>query len=144
LIKEQDIDLLIAFFGIYDSSVNGRTRIQKDICILKYKECVPFNFEFEPHYYGPYSSELTGTVDTLVAAGILQEKVEFLANGVSRYDYGLTLEGEKMFQMVKQKIVHHDETLYNKLEKTIACLKKKSIPQVVAEAKASSGMQSTV
>lgn len=124
--------------------LSGRTRVQKDICILKYGENIPFNFDFESHYYGPFSSELTDTVDTLVAAGILQESIESLANGVARYDYGLTAEGQRMFHIIQQKILQHNPDLYNRLTELIPTLRRKSIPQVVREAKACSGMQSTI
>lgn len=144
MIREQDIDLVITFFGIYNSDVNGRTRIQKDICILKYRENIPFNFSFEPHYYGPFSSELTDTVDTLVAAGILHESIEVLPNGIARYDYGLTAEGLRMFHVIQQKMLQHNSVLYNRLNELIPTLRGKSIPQVVREAKACSGMQSTI
>jgi uncharacterized protein YwgA len=144
VIKELDIDLIVAFFGIYGKSVNGRTRVQKDICILKHDANIPFNFEFEPHYYGPYSSELTDTLDTLVAAGILQEKIDMLLSGIFRYDYALTEEGKSMFSAIENRLEQRRPEIMATLKEKITDLKGKSIPEVTILAKKCSGIQSTI
>ena len=144
MIKQKDIELLVSFFGFYNDDVNGRTRIQKDICILKYEEKINFNFEFEPHYYGPYSSELTDTVDTLVASGLLEEKIEVLPSGILRYDYGLTHEGKSMFSVIQSKLEKENIEELTKIKETIKALKGRPIAEVISLAKACSGMQSTI
>jgi uncharacterized protein YwgA len=144
VIEELDIDLLITFFGFYGTSVNGRTRVQKDMCILKYDAKVPFNFEFEPHYYGPFSPELTDTVDTLTAAGLLEERIELLPLGILRYDYALTTEGRRMFHVIEHRLAQERPLILKTLKERIRVLKGKSIPEVTALAKKCSGIQSTV
>ena len=144
MIKELDIDLLVAFFGFYDANVNGRTRVQKDICILKHDAEIPFNFEFEPHYYGPYSSELTDTVDTLIAAGLLEERIEFLPPGIFRYDYALTKEGKRMFSVIENRLERKRPGILATLKERITELKGKSISEVIILAKKCSGIQSTI
>ncbi len=52
----------------------GRTRIQKLLYFLR--ECLPLAASYTPYYYGPYSAEVTASLDSLVARGLLQEKVE--------------------------------------------------------------------
>ena len=143
MIKEIDIDLLVAFFGFYDTSVNGRTRVQKDICILKHDAELPFNFEFEPHFYGPYSSELTDTVDTLVAAGLLEEKIDVFPPGIFRYDYALTEEGKRLFSAIESRLERMRPGILAALKERITDLKGKSMPEVIVLAKKCSGIQST-
>jgi uncharacterized protein YwgA len=144
MIKESDIALLIAFFGAYNSKVRGRTRVQKDVCILKHKNNIPFNFKFEPNYYGPYSYELTDTVDTLVAAGLLEQSITHLSSGIRRYDYALTKEGEEMFQKIKRAPDLRTSELLKKLRNRTRVLKAMSIPEVTDLAKKCSGIQSTI
>ncbi len=144
MIKALDVALLISFFGSYSSSVKGRTRVQKDICILKHKEGIPFNFEFESHYYGPYSNELADTIDTLVASGILEEKIVNLSSGVRRYDYSLTEEGYEMFRKIRVSLKAKSPELLAELRKQARSLRKMSISEVVNLAKKCSGMQSTI
>jgi uncharacterized protein YwgA len=144
MIKKSDIVLLIAFFGSYNSKVRGRTRVQKDICILKHKDKIPFNFKFEPNYYGPYSYELTDTVNTLVAAGLLEQSITHLSSGIRRYDYTLTEEGEEMFQKIKMAPDPRTSGLLEKSTKRIKALKEMSIPEVTDLAKKCSGIQSTI
>lgn len=143
MIKELDIALLIAFFGFYGNSVEGRTRLQKDICILKHQERIPFNFDFESHYFGPYSSELTDTIDTLVAAGLLNEKLIISSQGNLRYDYSLTNEGRRLFESVK-KLLEKYPNLSAMLEAGVRQLKGKSLSEVIALAKKCSGIQSSI
>lgn len=54
--------------------VVGRTLLQKKIFFLK--EMISEQVKFFPHYYGPYSREVAGAVDSLVSAGILKEIAE--------------------------------------------------------------------
>jgi len=144
LIKALDVGLIIAFFGSYNSKVEGRTRIQKDICILKYRDKIPFNFEFESHYYGPYSSELADTIDTLVATGLLKQNIMRLSSDIRRYDYALTEEGKEMFQKTKITLGKREPTLLKQLMHKTRKLKQMSIPEVVSLSKKCSGIQSSI
>jgi uncharacterized protein YwgA len=144
MIKKSDITLLIAFFGFHNSKVRGRTRVQKDICILKHNDKIPFNFKFEPNYYGPYSYELTDTVDTLVAAGLLEQNITHLSSGARRYDYTLTEEGKELFRKIKMAPDLKKSGMTTKLTNRIKKLGKMSIPEVTDLAKKCSGIQSTI
>jgi uncharacterized protein YwgA len=144
MIKKSDIVFLIAFFGFYNSKVRGRTRVQKDICILKHDDKIPFNFKFEPNYYGPYSYELTDTVDTLVAAGLLEQNITHLSSGDRRYDYSLTEEGKELFRKIKMTPDLRNSEMMTRLTDRIKKLRKMSIPEVTDLAKKCSGIQSTV
>ena len=52
----------------------GRTRIQKMIYFLR--ERLPIAATYTAYYYGPYSEEVTASLDSLVAHGLLEEEVE--------------------------------------------------------------------
>lgn len=141
--KPIDIALLISFFGVHGSKVRGRTRIQKDICILTYRDQIPFTFEFEPNYYGPYSGELTDILETLVAAGLLEESIVYLPRfDVRRYDYALTQEGRKMFKGIQKSLVDTNSDVFRRLKSNTEELEKMSIPEVAKIAKKCSGIQS--
>ena len=139
-----DIALLVAFFGFYDDSVKGRTRVQKDICILKYNDKIPFNFDFNSHYYGPYSSELTDTMDTMVASGFIKEVIMILPQGILRYDYRLTEEGKKLFANIKKVFEQKSPNFLTEFKTKIERLKGKTLSQVVTIAKDCSGIQSSI
>ena len=144
MVEAKDIGMLLAFFGLYNNDVNGRTRIQKDICILKYERGVDLHFDFEAHYYGPFSAELSDTVDTLVAVGLLEEKIQVLPTGVLRYDYGLTEAGKQMSVDLIRSLKKTDPKTIQTIQELIINLKDKPIGEVVKQAKACSGIQSTL
>jgi uncharacterized protein len=66
-----NLNKLAAFLKIA-GTINGRTKFQKIIYILKNKN-VAFSERFRYHYYGPYSAELQLEIDELVDMKILQE-----------------------------------------------------------------------
>jgi uncharacterized protein YwgA len=71
-----DVSLLIAAFGFHNGQmIEGRTRIQKEICLLKFKSKIPFAFNYKSYFYGPYSEELSETVNLLVGAKVLRENM---------------------------------------------------------------------
>ncbi|MCL2135841.1 MAG: hypothetical protein FWH37_09930 [Candidatus Bathyarchaeota archaeon] len=132
-----DIVLLINFFGNCES-VEGRTRIQKDICILKYEDNVPFTFDFVSNYYGPYSHSLSETIDVLIAANLLTETIVPLPTGVKRYDYRLTEAGQKMYTANKCSIERDFPVLKPKASELCAL----TISEATIRAKQCSGIQS--
>jgi hypothetical protein len=83
-------------------------------------------------------------VDTLVAAGLLEQSITHLSSGIRRYDYGLTEEGEGMFQKIKMAPDPRTSGLLKKSTKRIKALKEMSISEVTDLAKKCSGIQSTI
>lgn len=141
--QPNDISLLIAVIGSHASRVKGRTRLQKEVCILKYGENVPFGFGFESHHYGPYSAQLTGALDTLIAAGLVEQSIVELSFDKWRYDYGLTEKGKRLFESVREALEKSNPNLVDKLADSVKKLEDMSIPSVVSLAKECSGIQST-
>lgn len=63
-------------------------------------------FDFDAHYYGPYSSMVDSTVMQLKSMGFLREEIsEFgvMSGGfeMRRYDYQLTAEGNQIVERLK-------------------------------------------
>ena len=142
MVKITDMALLITFIGFHDSKVEGQTRIQKEICILKHRDSIPVSYDFKPYFYGPYSSELTDTVDTLVASGILEQTSVPKGFGVYRYDYSLTEQGKKLFDSLKETLEKDQPELISKLKKRAKRLESMEIPKIISLAKECSGIPS--
>lgn len=129
--------LLLALFHIVDNKkIEGRKRLQKLVCILKHGNDIPFLFNFKPYYYGPYSEELTDAVDTLVGLGLLTEKKEALASGVSKYVYELTPQGKEKVEGNIKNI--QSEIDLDKLKTLTKNLEEKSTEELVTESKLTS------
>ena len=62
--------MLIYEFG----SLGSRTRIQKMFYLMKHKYHVLIPFFFSTHLYGPYSSEISSTIFSLVNKNLIEEK----------------------------------------------------------------------
>ena len=64
MVKKLDLTLLISVFGVIpERKIQGRTRIQKLICLLKFKDKLPFSFKFKS-LFGPYSNDLSESINT--------------------------------------------------------------------------------
>ncbi len=78
--------------------VDGRKKLQKIVHILK-EAGVPLGFRYGFHFHGPFSAELKGEIDTLVAEDILLE-----AEGATpvadykQYSYSLGEAGAEMLR----------------------------------------------
>ena len=67
------------------------------VCVMKYKDGVPFSFEFKPYFYGPYSEDLSDVIETLVGAGLLVEERELIwPSRLVRYRYSLSGKGKEL------------------------------------------------
>lgn len=142
LSQPNDVALLIAVIGSHRSRVKGRTRLQKEVCILKHREKVPFGFGFESYYYGPYSAQLTDLLDTLIAAGLVEQSTVELDFEMCRYDYALTEKGKQLFESVEEALEKSSPKLIERLGGSVKKLEEMSIPSIVSLAKECSGIQS--
>lgn len=125
--------LLTMFYFTNQKKIEGRKRLQKLVCILKHGRDIPFSYNFKPYYYGPYSEELTDTVDTLVGLGLLKEEKEILNSGIAKYVYELTPQGnEKIEESVKNIQTGIDIEKFQALTKE---LESKSTEDLVLESK---------
>jgi len=134
-----DIILLISVFGAHEGGkIEGRTRIQKEICLLKYRSKLPFTFDFKPYYYGPYSEDLSDTLNTLVGVKLLKETIIPVSFNSFRYDYTLTERGKQLFDRFREDI----KEIINSISKEVKELEILDTPNLVSLAKKISGIES--
>jgi uncharacterized protein YwgA len=144
LVESIDIALLLAVIGFHRAGLRGRTRIQKEMCVLKYRDQVPINYPFKPYFYGPYSAELSESIDTLVAMGLVQQSTTSVGYDARRYDYALTEEGEALFSSVQQKLAQQNPQLLAVLPQKVQELEEMATSDLVSLAKECSGIRSTL
>jgi len=131
--KISDLALLLLLFN-YSREILGRKRLQKIVCLLKYKYNIPFSFSFRKYFYGPYSSELQYAVDTLKAAGLITEEAKTIPlEGNIIYTYELTEEGKAFVSRIENKLGESD--LKKQLESALKDLLNKPTEELVLLAK---------
>jgi hypothetical protein len=91
------------------NQVVGRTLLQKKIFFLK--EMISARVRFFPHYYGPYSREVAGVIDSLVSAGLLKERAESYPlsdetpwGESTRYTYELVRDLKNIHSLLKEQM----------------------------------------
>jgi uncharacterized protein len=99
----------------------GRTLLQKKLFFLNEK--IKETIRFVPHYYGPYSREISETIDSLVSAGIIRERAESFPQfetpwgDSTRYSYDFPNDlRETIISLVTKKI---GQIKYDEICKTI-------------------------
>jgi uncharacterized protein YwgA len=110
-----DLALLVMALGEARGPINGRKRLQKTVCLLKYQNKIPFSFEFKPYFYGPYSEKLAEAIEVLESSNIVNEEPELLSNDVIQYNYELTESGKKLHK----KLAKQNEQLASNLAEVL-------------------------
>ncbi len=118
-------DAILTTINAAEGSIAGRTAIQK----LVYFEHIPklVNVKYRPHYYGPYSAEVAGTIQELIDLDFLKEEVDTAENtGYSvpedwkRYRYSLSADGIKAVEQIKKE----NSAEYDGISKVVSVCKK--------------------
>jgi len=115
LVDVNDFALLLCLFRDSGGLIEGRKRLQKIVCTMKYKNKIPFSFAFRRYFYGPYSEELADIVDSMVGTGLLKERSEFLGPDIVQYTYQLSDKGNELAERTVNVL---DEKLVTKLQKS--------------------------
>ena len=137
--EKNDLALLIAFFGVNrNGKIEGRTRIQKLVCLLQCKAKIPFSFNFKPYYYGPYSDELSEAINMLVGMKLLKEVIIPTHYYSYRYDYELTSKGKTLYSKIQER----SELIIEKLRQEIEPYEDMKTPDLVKYAKEITGIPS--
>jgi uncharacterized protein YwgA len=129
--EKRDVFLLLLLLQL-TKKVQGRTRFQKTVCLLKYKYQIPFSFNFKSYYYGPYSEELADTLSLLQGTNLVEEVSEPINEGIVRYSYKLTERGENI---IKSTSSTADRKFLSKMKKDIEEIQKIRTPELIALAK---------
>lgn len=132
--------ILVGMMG----ELRGKTRFQKLMFLIqKYaleENVGKLEYGFKLYHHGPFSTELSSIVNSLVLRNYLQEVVEATPSGYLRYAYKLTTEGKDVVEEVLQKelipsglikIIHKTVTLYGNLP--LELLVKKAYEQFGSE-----------
>lgn len=113
-------DAIVVTLGAVADKIIGRTAIQKLIYFEMVLGLVDANYR--PHYYGPYSSEVAGTIQELAALGFVEEKIETrettgytVSDEWKRYCYKLTDDGFDFLEAVKKE----DSENYDRISKIV-------------------------
>ena len=108
-----EFDGVLVMLKAAGGRIPGRTAIQK----LGYFSTISgaIRSHYRPHYYGPYSADIAGAIQSLVSYGFIEERVETpVAPGSAaapdwkRYTYSLTDDGRKLVSRLEKE--HTPET----------------------------------
>jgi uncharacterized protein YwgA len=119
-------DFVHLVFLALGKEVRGKTKLQKTVYFLGKLIGNLEELGYRPHYYGPYSSDVSESVDRLLTLGFVNETV---ASGgavdrrgfeVARHDYKLSDEGKTVAQL---KASRHP-VLWKKLQHAVKTLER--------------------
>jgi len=116
----------------YLKRVEGRTRLQKFVYLLKEKYGVDFSYRFMPYYYGPYSNDMQSDIDMLSLLDLIKVETISLGQGVLLYDHSLTPRGEKVVEEIEEGIPSNQK---KKLRSALNELKTLKTDKLVENAK---------
>ncbi|OYT40988.1 MAG: hypothetical protein B6U86_03275 [Candidatus Altiarchaeales archaeon ex4484_43] len=83
--------------------IDGRTKFQKLVFIGQKEFGLPEAFKFSGYYYGPYSKDLTETIEALIRIGFLHEEVK-VKDEYIEYIYTITEEGKGALRGLEKEI----------------------------------------
>lgn len=95
--------------------VRGRTLLQKKLYFLSV--LCDLDFGFGPHFYGPYSSLVSGELGALLSVGFLEESSKSSdervgkARDLRRYDYRLTSAGQEVVASYADWVQPYNEAI---------------------------------
>lgn len=89
--------------GCFHAGKDGllRTQLQKIMYFTSQKGIL--DDSFGRGYYGPFSSDIANSMESLVSANFLNETIEFFPTGIG-YNYCLTKDGKKVIPQLKKRI----------------------------------------
>lgn len=86
---------LLRLIAICDR-IEGRKKLQKIVHILR-EAGHPFTYRYGYHFHGPFSAELKGEIDSLVAESIIDEREgETFSGDFKQYAYTLSNSGRSI------------------------------------------------
>lgn len=88
----------------YHKKVEGRTRLQKLVYLLKEKYGIKFSYRFMPYFYGPYSEDMQMDINMLTLLDLIRVETQSLREGVLLYIHSLSPNGEKIAEEIEKEI----------------------------------------
>lgn len=122
--------------------IQSRIRLQKLVCLTKYKykEEGPFSFDFCSYFYGPYSDGLRECTEQLIQDGLLLEEMIPFSNDKYSYNYRLSDIGKKHIKNLIEK--EEIRKLLTPIDKILTEYSTFPTETIVKKAKEVSGIQS--
>src|SRR5579871_3048502 len=101
--------------------VRGKTKLQKMVYFTGILTGTIKDLGYGPHYYGPYSSEVTGAIGRLRGLGFVDENI--VGGGavdpsgfeVARHDFTLNDDGKKIAEIK----AHDNPDLWKKIQNAV-------------------------
>ncbi|MBU3966499.1 MAG: hypothetical protein KKG76_03855 [Euryarchaeota archaeon] len=101
-------DAILVTIKAAGDCISGRTTIQKLIYFESLFKLVDANYR--PHYYGPYSSEISSSIQELTYLDFVKEEVETrettgftVSNDWKRYCYTISNDGNEIIEHIKKE-----------------------------------------
>jgi len=118
-----------------DNKIEGRTRFQKIVYLLKELSGINFSYDFKPYFYGPYSSELQNDINLLTELGVCREEIKTVAVDIIpgwKYTYILSDAGKKLAEYIEKKL---DEQYLEKFKEHVRKIEKLSTGALILMSK---------
>jgi len=113
-----DLVLTLAVLDTSGGEIEGRTRFQKMVYLLKNSFNAPFSFEFRTYFYGPYSVGLADGLQLLKSVEMIEEDRIEIARDVAQYNYRLTDSGRQFLRKYLPKKRGY-ERIHTQIEKGV-------------------------
>lgn len=118
--------LILLAIDAFGGQVGGKTLLQKRLYFTEVVLKESLGFEFDTHYYGPYSSLISSELATLKLQGQLREDAS--TYGVSdqsgfemrRYQYELTAAGRESVQWIRQNFPQEAKRVSEAAQRVVA------------------------
>lgn len=92
---------LILTYANNGEPVEGRTRFQKMLFLLRERaNFFEEGYDFIPHNYGPYSTELQNDIDDLIREGFIMSNFKTVEEGKIKYEYVITGGGASILEKI--------------------------------------------
>lgn len=120
------LDTILLTIRAANNKIEGRTAIQKLIYFEYISKVV--DVKYRPYYYGPYSSDLTGTIETAVALKFIKEDVNMIQGEdtdsleMKKYGYTLTEDGIK----ISDQLIKEHQPEYKIIKRVVDICKEKT------------------
>jgi hypothetical protein len=105
--------VMILLLETAGGTVEGRTTLQKWFYFASIKTGLDFNFG--PHFYGPYSEPVSNTINDLIASDFLFERGRITRHERIIYTYTLTEDGRNIAEDLK----NNNKELYHTLKEVV-------------------------
>jgi uncharacterized protein YwgA len=114
--KRRELLTLALLEGGERSGIEGRTRLQKLLFLIQQRlesqdMEVKNGYNFVAYDYGPFSKEIYEDVETLIDRGLVAEEAKKLDDGVIKYQYNLTEDGEEYIDNTSDRIDERQEII---------------------------------